>query len=306
MSITKEAIREFVEVNPTLVSRKETSVPGVYLLKYKNRVFYDNLWNEVLQECRGTLVDEDYNVVSRPFTKIFNHGENGTTIPKDERCTTFKKINGFMAAITVHKGKLLISTTGSTDSTFAVMAQDIILEQCNTVEILKHVQKYKTTFIVEICTPDDPHIINELSGVYLLGERKNKWDSTQNLCVNPNYFYEYLADYFGMYSCSRDKVKFGDLCETVKNVKHEGFVVYGDVSGISLKIKSPYYLMAKFLARKSPEKIINLIDNPHEIKKIVAEEYYPLVDHICYIRDRYVSSSEQERLEIIREFIYND
>jgi hypothetical protein len=37
-------------------------------------VFYDNLWNDYLEECRGTIVDENFNVVSRPFTKIYNYG----------------------------------------------------------------------------------------------------------------------------------------------------------------------------------------------------------------------------------------
>ena len=62
-------IREFVENNPGLVTRKESiRYPGLFVLKYKRKVFYDNLWTPELQELRGLVVDEDWNIVVHPFT----------------------------------------------------------------------------------------------------------------------------------------------------------------------------------------------------------------------------------------------
>lgn len=46
--ITNESMRKFVEDNPHLVSRKKTSIDGLYVLKYKNKVFYKNLWTPEL------------------------------------------------------------------------------------------------------------------------------------------------------------------------------------------------------------------------------------------------------------------
>ena len=67
-------------VNRGLVTRKYDEATGLYVLKYKNSVFFNNLWgvDDRLLECRGTVVDEDYNVISRPFTKVFNSREHGT------------------------------------------------------------------------------------------------------------------------------------------------------------------------------------------------------------------------------------
>lgn len=301
--ITSEKIRDFVENNPKLVTKKETSIPGVYLLKYKNRVFYDNLWNEVLQECRGTLVDKDYNVVSRPFTKIFNHGENGTTIDRDTWCSAFKKINGFMAAITKYNGELVVSTTGSTDSEFAIMAKEM-LSKCHLMGMHSLLNNKNCTLIVEVVHPNDPHIIVEEPGVYLLGMRENEWHTQQNaFSTTTKEYYTHFSEYLGLKSCEAFDAIFSDICKMAKEAKHEGYVVYEyGGSDLSLKIKSPYYLMKKFLARKNEEKLSRLIDNPEEIKKIVDEEYYPVVDYICSIKDRYVSSNEQKRLEIIRNY----
>lgn len=305
----KNIIKHFVENNPKLVSKKETSIPGVYLLKYNNRVFYENKWNDILQECRGTLIDEDYNVISRPFTKIFNYGENGTTLPMNEPCWAYRKINGFMAAITIYNNELLVSTTGSTDSEFAILAKKKILETCNIPNLKLFCQSNPLdpggrTIIVEIVDPSDPHIIPEEEGIYLLGIRENKWNSKQNLLIDfLQETYANIAYYMGMKHCERIEKKFSDIVEFSNTVQHEGYVVYGLNSEINLKIKSPYYLMKKFLSRKNENKLAYLIDHPQEIKKIVDEEYYPVVNYICSIKDQYIALDEQGRLEVIRKFI---
>ena len=126
--LVNQDIKHFVENNPTLVSRKDTSYPGVYVLKYKKKVFYDNLWNEYLEECRGTLVDGDYNVISRPFTKIYNYGieKRAPLLDDSVIVSAFRKVNGFMVAITWYNDDILVSTTGSIDSDYVKMALELI------------------------------------------------------------------------------------------------------------------------------------------------------------------------------------
>jgi len=41
----KIKLKNFVENNPTLVKIKSTRYDGLYLLKYTNKVFHDNLFN---------------------------------------------------------------------------------------------------------------------------------------------------------------------------------------------------------------------------------------------------------------------
>ena len=52
--MTKDDLKNFVESNQHLVTMKATSIPDVFVLKYKKNVFFDNLWNDFLEECRGT------------------------------------------------------------------------------------------------------------------------------------------------------------------------------------------------------------------------------------------------------------
>ena len=50
----KNELKEYVE-SSNLVNMRECG-EGIYVLKYKKKVFYDNLWNEYIAEY--TLMDE--------------------------------------------------------------------------------------------------------------------------------------------------------------------------------------------------------------------------------------------------------
>lgn len=288
----KEQIKSFVKTHPELVSMKSTSMDGVYVLKYKNKVFYKNLWTPELLDCRGTVVDEDFNIISRPFTKIFNYGENKTHLKDDEPCIGVRKVNGFMAAVTIHNDNLLVSTTGSIDSEFAKMAKKWLTPYADYMT-------RENTCLFEIVDQSDPHIIKEEYGAYLIGCRSNIWDS--NRCPEP--ILDEMASRIG---CRRPSWKtydtFKDLKEEVKYVNHEGFMVYSLDRDYSLKIKSPYYLTTKFLGRMNDAKLLKMIEDPENLKKCIDEEFYDIVDHISDNTDLFLSMDNQHRIEYVRNF----
>lgn len=287
--INSKSMKQFCEENPRLVSVKKTSVEGINVLKYKRRVFYDNLWNEYLEECRGTLVDDNYNVVSMPFTKIYNFRvEDKSPVLSDETpIIAYRKVNGFMGAITYHNGDLLVSTTGSIDSEFCGYIYSLI-DRDHYLSVLKDYPDF--TFLFEVVHEDDPHIIPEVIGMYLLAIRKKSWQG--------ELIYDYdtlksLASDLGCYVPTCEITTVGALMESVKNVKHEGFVFYTE-DGVAAKVKSNYYLVSKALARKKTISSLN--------KQLVDEEFYPLIDHLNSIKDEFEALGEQERLNVIRNF----
>lgn len=297
--ITSKILKEFVEANPKLVTRTESKrYPGLFVVKYKRNVFYDNLWNDILIECRGLVVDKDYNIVVQPFTKIFNRFENGTDIDLDTKVTSIRKVNGFMACATYVEGHgVVVSTTGSLDSDFVALA-----EKWLTPDKLSVIMRYapNMTFMFEIVDASDPHIVPEFEGAYLLGARvlSSTDDYTSDMAWES--FLDDAAESMGVLRPEWRVCKFSDVVRDSGTCKHEGFVVYSDST--ALKIKSPYYLMSKFLARKNEAKLIKLIDNPQAIKEIVDEEYYDIVDFVCANKDSFVNTDEQGRLNIIRNY----
>lgn len=293
--ITSADMQQFVENNPGLVTCKKTSYDNVFVLKYKRKVFYDNLWNDFLEECRGTLVDENFNIVSRPFTKIYNYGveENAPKLDDATRVRAFRKVNGFMIAVTWHNGDILVSTTGSTDSDFVKMAYDHI-----DVDTFREVcQNWQgTTFMFECVHANDPHIIQEKPGMYLLGYRENSWISKVE--IDPGLLY-LLAKQFNCDTPDCIETNVRNLIRLTKCVKHEGFVAYTSSGYNSFKIKSPFYLASKLMARvKDTSKLLG-----NNVKNRVDEEFYPLVDYIKANVTEFTDMDEQTRLEFVRNFL---
>jgi hypothetical protein len=288
----QDELKQYVETSG-LVNMKSAG-KDIYVLKYKKKVFYDNLWNEYIAECRGSIVDADFNLVSYPFTKIYNYGieKEAPVLPADTKVTAFRKVNGFMVAVTWHNNDLLISTTGSTDSDYVAMARELI-----DVDRFKNVcASYEShTFMFECVHANDPHIIPEQLGMYLLGYRIKSWYSKTETGK-----LDQLAQKFGCRVPERYETTVGKLLDTIKTVKHEGYVFYTE-DGVSAKIKSPYYLTSKWVARNP--RTDKLVDLNKDIKHNLDEEYYPLVDAIRANIVKYTAMDEQARLSWVRNYL---
>ena len=265
-----------VEEIENLISKglvqKKTFENGLSVYKYKNKVFYDNLWHisSQLNYCRGLVLDSQGNVVIWPFTKIFNRFENNTDLPLDLEVVSVEKMNGFMASASLNNGNLIVSTTGSLSSPHSEMARGYLtkLGQAGFLEGI--------TYLFEICSPEDPHIIDEDEGAYLIGARVNE---------NGHMVCEGSLDVLAFkLKCKRPKwkiCKFSEVVSDSRICEHEGFVVRDKESGeLLLKIKSPHYLLRKFFMRGSSKKWDKLWDNPKDFKKTIDEEYYPIVEFL--------------------------
>lgn len=287
--MTLDELKEYVQTS-NLVSMKDCG-NGLHVLKYKRKVFYDGLWNEYLEECRGLIVDDEFNIASYPFTKIYNYGveAKAPVISDDTMVYAYRKVNGFMVAVTWYNDDILVSTTGSIDSDYVNMARELI--EPNIEHYRKMCKNYKFyTFMFECVHRNDPHIIPEKEGMYLLGARLKELGSDIDT-ISFDAF-EFNAEPVEKIVAPMEYIKL-----LAKHVKHEGFVIYGD--GVATKIKSPYYLVKKFVARNPrTDKLMR-----PDIKNNMDEEYYPLIDAIQVDIEAYTALDEQARLAWVREFL---
>jgi len=52
----QQQIKQYVQDNPeSVIMRKSADWPGLFVLKYKKSVFYNNSWDQFLEQCRGTI-----------------------------------------------------------------------------------------------------------------------------------------------------------------------------------------------------------------------------------------------------------
>jgi hypothetical protein len=294
----KEELKKYV-AESGLVNMKSAG-NDIFVLKYKKKVFYDNLWNDYIAECRGSIVDADFNLVAYPFTKIYNYGieKAAPVLADDTEVLAFRKVNGFMVSCTWHKGDVLVSTTGSTDSDYVAMAKEMMLTHMDWPSwqlAFNASDMDKLTVMFECVHPNDPHIIPEKPGMYVLGYRENEWRS--KVGHNPRVL-EIMSKGFNCHMPEVYETTVGNLVEQTKNVRHEGFVFYTE-GGVSAKIKSPYYLTSKWVARNP--RTDKLVDLNKDIKHNLDEEYYPLVDAIRANIVQYTAMDEQARLAWVRE-----
>lgn len=298
-------------VRDGLVSEKTFSdYPDLRMYKYKNKVFFKNLWNEseMLTECRGLVLDASGNIVALPFKKVFNYKENGTTIRKNSVVKTVEKKNGFFAACSLYKDEVLVSTTGSLDSDFTQYAKEMLnLDAVRDGLIaLQHEMDWKGTMMFEICHPKDPHIVEEELGAYLIGFRLHgsgmlvPEEILDRMAIASNTVYgegTFLRPHH-FYTT------FGNVLKHLKGCKDEGYMVYKKGSEKALKLKSPHYLSKKFIMRMGEGKIQQMFHDKEAFKKSIDEEFYEIVDYITckYEPTTWFQMKDQDRRQVIEKY----
>ena len=286
--------------------------PELSVLKYKRSVFYENRFDEALREMRGLIIDKHNRIIVRPFKKQFNYSER---IAKDskyplhmddaQRVDAVVKINGFLGCCTyvelqpqhpshaaAFNHQVIYSTTGSIDSDFAKMVE----KHCQPYEaIFKQYPNH--TFLFEITDASDVHIIQERLGETLIGVI----DVASGRQFNEDEVDAIAAAHGLQRPQVLKNITFGELKALLKEVKHEGFMVFdAETKETLFKMKSPYYLVSKFLGRSNESNLERKLDKKH-----VDEEYYPLLDYIRAQRDTFSKLNELEKIAFIQRYLEN-
>lgn len=280
---------------------KGSAVGDLTIFKYTKRVFFDNLWNEDsrLLDARGMVLDSEGNKVIWPFTKVFNYGENGTTVPRDQKVKWVRKVNGFMAAARWYKDSLLVSSTGSLTSDYVQLAHKVITKYAGSRCAL-WASLHEYTLLFEICDPSDLHIVAEEAGAYLIGMREMKTGRMMS-----EQFCDWVAVKIGCKRPEHGEALFSEVVKWSKLCEHEGFMVRSLETGeLLLKLKSVHYLTMKFLMRMGGNKVDFMYDQTDKLKETIDEEFYSVVDFITQniSKDYWKALTNQERRETVEGF----
>jgi len=285
---------------------------GLKLFKYSKQVFWDNLWNEhpSLLKARGIVLDATGKIVQHTFDKVFNYLENdaGKDVDDDKEVIAVEKLNGFFGAITRHpyKNELLVTTTGSFDSPFVDYIKDYLTYPLRG-KLMNYLHKNPQTVMFEILHPADPHIIKvddkEEYGLYLIGARgKNEDDQPLTEAELDNIAFESLdcrrPDWFNM--------NMGQVKKKLKTCHHEGYMIRdAEDHSFICKFKSPYYLTTKLLGRLSTPNIYKMFNVTDTFKKMVDEEFYPIVDLLIEntTPEELVAMDQQHKMEYVQKLI---
>jgi RNA ligase len=96
------------------------------ILNYTEHAQFDREWNEATLQCRGLVIDEDGNVIARPFRKFFNDTEHlGEHLPALDLAAPVEvtdKMDGSLGILVPTTWGPIIATRGSFQSEQAIWA----------------------------------------------------------------------------------------------------------------------------------------------------------------------------------------
>jgi hypothetical protein len=260
--------------------------------KYHRKVMYDYLWKQEPQmlECRGHTYDLNTGeIVLAAPTKTFNYLEDNWwgDVDLDTGVTAYKKYNGFMGTMAIHNGDFVFGTTGTTNSDYAKMFREEFFRNYDS-DTERWGDYY--TWLFEVLHENDPHIVDETPGLVYLGNRVNSNGNFYPAISNRNENDVWYPN-----------TTLGTMLEIVKQVKHEGFMLYTD-DGRVCKLKSPYYVGKKKLMR-AKDKLITELWNEKGLDNL-PKMWHPIVSKL--IRDVWEADwramPEQDRRKVLESY----
>lgn len=282
--------------------------------KYSKEVFYKGSWSEShwLLKARGIVLDPSGAIVSHPFDKVFNFGEQGAgaDLADETPILEVDKLNGFMGVVSKHpfkSGELLVHTQGSVDpeGEFTKYILDLMTPEMRG-RMAAYLARNPMTLLFEVLHPSDPHIIEygpDMMGLHLIGARGLGFNDKEKTEEEVDA----IAAAIGLRRPKWSRTTWGELKVKAKDCRHEGWMVRADTEQqeFILKLKAPFYLTTKFLGRLSNKKAKHMFKSPHDFKKTVDEEIYPVVDAVTgrFTEAEFLEMSDEARVPIVRKLI---
>lgn len=225
-----------------LVSATRNADDDLTIYNYTPKAQYSKQWDDVIRNCRGLILDDEGEVIARPFPKFFNYGETDLyeeTITPDTEVTAYDKLDGSLGIVYWDKkGKIQVATRGSFASVQALHASEKIKE-------LSIPSFENLTMLVEIIYPENQIVLNYrgIDDLFLLGavhipsgDFLSPVDIfTEIRGIYPEGGFRYLAQDY------REVKTVQDALDNLNRNNREGFVLHTG-QGTMVKVKQDDYV----------------------------------------------------------------
>lgn len=235
-------------------------------------------YNSVVKECRGLILDYDWNVVSRSFDRFYNIDEEEKTFDIS-LCHVFEKIDGSLIKIYNYKDHWYISTRGTAyaecevgDST--LIYRDMVLKALELTddaafqEFCNENMDKSNTYIFEVTDPENRIVTRyEDCSLWFLAVRHNQTGMYKTPFMSKRVKYPKCYKFTTIQECISAAKALPDL--------QEGYVVYNQDGVPICKVKSPVYVAAFHLRGEGI--------TPSTVCKLIAENEYE--EYLKYFPD---------------------
>ena len=155
------------QVHPTL---------PLSIYNYSRSCQYGGQWDDITLNCRGLVLDNEGNVIAKPFPKFFNYEEHTTDEIPNEYFDVYEKMDGSLGICFHYEGEWHMATRGSFTSEQAIKGNELLGKY--------NFQKLHTdyTYLFEIIYKENRIVCDyDFEDVVLLGIINTKTGSEINL-----------------------------------------------------------------------------------------------------------------------------
>jgi RNA ligase len=257
------------------IIRNEHPTLPISIYNYSPKTQYDGKFDDVTKMCRGLVLDNEGNVVAKPFPKFHNLEEHDPKDIPNEPFEVYEKYDGSLGIVFYYKGDWHVATRGSFTSDQAVKGKEFL----NEMSVLRN---YPTTglnknwtYLFEILYNDNRIVCEyDFEGLVLLGIYDN--DTCEEVSWNE------AVKLFALYSDFRIAKKYNGISDYsilggMISDDREGYVIRFK-NGFRVKIKGDEYKrLHRILTNISSRDIWEYLkDNKpfNEILEKVPDEFY--------------------------------
>lgn len=129
----------------------------LYIYNYTAAAQYEKKWNEITLQCRGLIMDKNYQIVARPFCKFFNLEEHAGKCLPDTAFDVYEKMDGSLGILYWLNDDAYIATRGSFASEQALKGTAILNKKYTDI---LHTLDKSLTYLFEIIYPENRIVLD--------------------------------------------------------------------------------------------------------------------------------------------------
>ena len=287
-------------VNDGLITKRKHPKYDIWIYNYTPKVQYDKLWDDITLQCRGLVLDSEYNIIARPFKKFFNLGEANITIdnlPKGPY-VIIEKMDGSLFLVFKYKNEIVYASRGSFESEQALKGRWLCENKFDW--ILPKIQN-NNTYIFEVIYPENETQVVDygtLETIVGLGIIHND--------VNRCYVF---TDDWQIPTPAFIEKELSEILED-KNSEwknKEGFVIWWPVTNERVKIKYDSFTRLHRLKSNLTEKhiweILSAGEELPDLTNIPDEMFKWIQERVLYFKNEFrkINGQAQIDLQYIRQ-----
>lgn len=293
-----------VAVKDGLVSARRHPTLPYTVYNYTDKTAYSDYWTPVTINCRGLILDDDFNIVARGYKKFFNISQRPLEIGYDDPVEVMDKADGSLILLVSTPNGYICATRGSFESEQAIAAT-----KHWKINYGHLIPDPEWTFLFEWVGPSNRIVLNyDKNDLVLLGAVHIGTGMVASPSVAKWYF-----DYYDSYSSSIEQIEYpGPVVETFeyKSIRQalehmdrpnaEGYVIR---SGNYLcKAKQSDYLLAySILYNLTPRRMAETLKSGKSIEEVCQNIPDEFLDYV-----RGMATNILNQFDKVRTVCYND